>query len=92
MCLNCNEKGYDKIFKIEGRGWGSIFDRDNIEIPLCNNCIDKLNLKSKWFENVTDTSGEYLYENELEDLINRIGVDKLSLTNVCSSSIIKLQN
>ncbi len=92
MCLNCNEKGYDKIFKIEGRGWGSIFDQDNIEIPLCKSCIKNLNLKKEWFKNKRNKSGIYEYEDELEALINKIGFDKLSLTNICSSNIIKLQN
>ena len=91
MCINCIKDTVDEIFVIKGRGYGSKFDLENIKLPLCKNCIDKLNLKSKWFENVTDAN-EYLYEDELENLINQIGVDKVSLTNICSSSIIKLQN
>ncbi len=91
MCLNCQEDGYNKLFKIKERGYGSIFDLENIEIPLCKNCIKKLNLKSKWFKNKRNEDGFYEYEDELETLINKIGVDKLSLTNICSSSIISLQ-
>ena len=92
MCVNCGRNTIDEIFEISGRSYGSKFDLDNIKLPLCKNCIDKLNLKSKWFKNVMDTSGEYLYEDELENLLNRIGVDKILLTNICSSNIIKLQN
>lgn len=91
MCLNCNEDGYDKRFKIKGRGYGSVFDQDDIEICLCKRCIRKLNLKKEWFKNKRNKNGIYEYEDELEALINEIGLDKLSLTNVCSGNIIIIQ-
>ena len=91
MCLTCNKEGYNYIFKISGRGFGSSFDLENIEIPLCSGCIKKLNLKRKWFKNKRDKNGFYEHEDELEALINKIGLDKVLLTNNCSSSIITLQ-
>ena len=92
MCINCNSKVVDEIFEISGRNYGSNFDSENIKISLCHNCINELNLKPYWFENLLNNNDEYLYEDEFENLLNRIGVDKISLTNICSSSIIKLQN
>lgn len=92
MCINCNSKVVDEIFEISGRNYGSNFDSENIKISLCHNCINELNLKPYWFENLLNNNDEYLYEDELENLLNRIGVDKISLTNICSSNIIKLQN
>ena len=86
MCINCNSKVVDEIFEISGRNYGSNFDSENIKISLCHNCINELNL------NLLNNNDEYLYEDELENLLNRIGVDKISLTNICSSNIIKLQN
>lgn len=91
MCINCEMKVVDEVFEINGRGYGSIFDLENIKFKLCNNCINKLNLKPKWFENIIGVSGEYLYEDELENLINRIRVNKISLTNICSGNIIIIQ-
>ena len=91
MCLNCSEDGYNNKFEISGRGYGSIFDTENIEINLCNNCIKKLNLKSKWFKNKRNKDGIYEYEDQLEALINEIGLEKVLLTNECSSSIMELQ-
>lgn len=92
MCINCDESTVDEILEINGRSYGSKFDLENIAIPLYHDCIVKLNLKPKWFENLLDKNGEYLYENELENLINQIGADKIYWQNICSSSIIKLQN
>lgn len=77
MCINCDKRTVDEIFEISGRSYGSKFDLENIIIPLCHNCINTLNLKSKWFENLLDENKEYLYEDELENLIKRIGVDKV---------------
>ncbi len=77
MCINCNKKNIDETFEIRGRNYGSNFDLENIIIHLCRNCIIKLNLKPKWFENLLDDNGEYLYESELENLINQIGADKV---------------
>lgn len=91
MCINCNENVSNKVFKISERGWGSIFDLDKIEIPLCKNCIKKLNVQNKWFKNKRNKNGFYDYETEVEELINKIGLDKVFLTNICSSSIIALQ-
>lgn len=91
MCINCNGNVSNKMFKINGRGYNSSFDLDDLEIPLCNSCIKKLNLKNIWFENKQDNSGNYLYEDKLEELISKIGFDKVMLTNICSNSIITLQ-
>lgn len=77
MCVNCNKSSVDEIFEISGRRYNSIFDTENIKLHLCKDCICKLNLKPKWFENLLDKNGEYLYESELENLINQIGVDKV---------------
>ena len=91
MCINCENKVVDEVFEINDRGYGSRYDLENVKLNLCNNCINKLNLKPKWFENIISVSGEYLYEDELENLINRIRVNKISLTNICSSNIIIIQ-
>lgn len=91
MCLNCGEDGYNNKFEISGRGYGSIFDAENIEINLCKNCIKKLNLKKEWFKNKPNKDGIYEYEDELEALISKIGLEKVLLTNICSSSIITIQ-
>ena len=90
MCLNCENKGYNYRFKINSRGYGSKFDSEDIEILLCRNCINELNLKRKWFKNKRNKDGIYEYEDELEELIIKIGLDKVLLTNVCSSSMITL--
>lgn len=92
MCINCNNDIIDKVFEINGRCYGSKFYLENIKLPLCKDCIKKLNLKAEWFKILINENMEYLYEDELEALLNHIGFDKISLTNVCSSSIIKLQN
>jgi len=76
MCSYCGEKVFDEIFKISGRGYGSHFDLENIKIPLCNNCIEKLNLKNIWFENKQNEDGFYEYEEELKNLIKKIGILK----------------
>ena len=91
MCLNCNNKGYSKKLKISGRGYGSIFDQENIEFDLCDSCINELNVKTKWFKNERNKDGIYEHEDELEALINKIGLEKVLLTNICSSSIITIQ-
>lgn len=91
MCLRCDESGYNKKFKIKGRGFGSIFDREDMEIYLCRNCIKGLGVKRKWFKNKRNKDGFYEYEDEIEALINEIGLDKVLLTNICSSSIITQQ-
>jgi len=91
MCLNCENKGYSYRLKINGRGWGSKFDLENIEILLCKNCINELNLKREWFKNKRNKDGDYEHEDELEALIDKIGLNKVLLTNVCSSSIMMLK-
>lgn len=90
MCIHCNGNVSNQVFKISGRGYNSSFDLDSIEIPLCGKCVKKLNLKKFWFDNIQDENGNYLYEDKLEELILKIGINKL--TNICSSSIIELQN
>ena len=91
MCVNCNEKITHKIYEIKDRGHGSSFDLDEIQIPLCDDCIKTLKIKDEWFENKHDENGFYEYESDLENLINEIGINKVILTNICSSSIITLQ-
>lgn len=91
MCLNCQKDGYNNLFKINGRGWGSKFDLEDITIPLCRNCTKELNVKRKWFKNKRNKEGIYEYEDELEDLIKKIGINKVLLTNKCSNSIIIVQ-
>lgn len=91
MCLNCENKGYNYRFKINSRGYGSKFDSEDIEILLCADCINKLNLKREWFDNKCNEDGFYEHEDELEALIDKIGLDKVLLTNKCSSSIITLR-
>ncbi len=89
MCLNCNDDGYNKKFIIKERGYSSIFDLEMIEIPLCKKCIKKLNVNEEWFNELADKNGEYQHENEIWNLLIKIGGE--SLTNICSSSIISLQ-
>ena len=92
MCLNCKKDGYNNIFEIKGRRYGSIFDTENIKFNLCDDCIKELKVKNVWFDELANENGEYLYEDKLENLIHKIGVDKILLTNICSSDIIKTQN
>lgn len=89
MCLNCNKDGYNNKFVISGRGYGSIFDQDNIEFNLCDDCIKSLKVKQIWFDEMADENGEYQYENEVWNLLNQVRGELL--TNICSSSIITLQ-
>lgn len=68
MCICCNNLT-DKTFKIENRGYGSLFDLMNIEIPLCNACIKKFNVKKKWFTETPNKHSEYIYEDNIINLI-----------------------
>jgi len=68
MCICCNNQT-DEIFKIENRGYGSLFDLMNIEIPLCNTCIKKFKVKNEWFTENPNGNSEYIYEDNIINLI-----------------------
>ncbi len=68
MCICCNNQT-DEIFKIENRGYGSLFDLMNIEIPLCNTCIKKFKVKNEWFTENPNGNSKYIYEDNIINLI-----------------------
>lgn len=90
MCIYCNNKT-SKTFQVVNRGYGSIFDMMDLKIELCNNCVKEFKVQRKWFKEKPNEFGEYIYEKNIENLINIIINDNLkdeTLTNICSSNII----
>lgn len=76
MCINCDSKEIKKTFLVSERGSGSLFDSTEIEIPLCEHCIKKLNVQEKWFEDTPIWDGvynEYNYELEIMELVEKLG-------------------
>jgi hypothetical protein len=69
LCINCNKLEVKQTFIINNRGYNSIFDLDEVIIPLCNDCIKKLGIKKEWFTEKPNKQGEYTYESEVENLI-----------------------
>lgn len=68
MCICCNNQT-DEIFKIENRGYGSLFDLMNVEIPLCSECIKKFGVKKEWFTENPNIYSKYIYEGNIINLI-----------------------
>ena len=74
MCICCNN-ATTEVFKIKNRGYGSLFDLMQFEIPLCDSCIRKFDVKKEWFVEKQSIYKEYTYEIYIINLIRNI-VDK----------------
>ena len=68
MCMLCEAKKNDKIFKIKDRGYGSIFDLEEFKFQFCERCIEKYNIHQEWFNEIPDQNGNYKFENYIKNI------------------------
>ena len=90
MCIYCGSNKVDKTFIIKDRGWGSQFDLLEVRFPLCNTCLKK-KIKKKWLTEKPNIGNNYLYENEILDLMDKIGIDKFE-NNIIDRTIVREYN
>ena len=69
LCFCCNmlqnSKEDIKVFKVNNRGYGIIFDGDKFEIQLCPECAKKV--KQEWFEEEPGYDEDYIEVYKLEN-------------------------
>lgn len=80
MCINCKINKVDKTYSVKGRGSGSIFDLDEFDVELCNECAKKLGIKEEWFTEKPNISKDYYEKYKFENYIKNILV-KLKIGN-----------
>ena len=64
-CCNCGCNNNAETFKIEKRGYGSHFDGDYFELAFCEDCLTKLKIDKKWFDN----ENCYYYDNSVGTIV-----------------------
>lgn len=73
LCFCCNQlqekEESIQIFEISNRGYGSIFDGDELEIQLCPVCVKKI--KEEWFNESPSYDRDGIEVYRLEDKIRR---------------------
>ena len=80
LCFNCNKlhaKENIQIFRVSGRGYGSVFDTMDFNIQLCPDCLEKIDVNCFNNANVGILGIEEVYYREdlLEEFINNFRIE-----------------
>lgn len=87
VCMKCLSKKATHTYTICGRGYGSIFDRINTKLQLCDDCHK--DEYETWFnEDCTynDYWEDYTYEDNISELINSLPLEAQELFDNTFSS------
>lgn len=80
LCFKCLNKKEDiKIYTLEGRGYGSIYDNVDSKIQLCPECRKNIDKDiEKWFNERPNTEQHYLedykYEKDISQFIKSLPI------------------
>jgi len=64
----CGTEKIDEFFEIKNRGYGSIFDLEELKFSFCKICIAKYNIQQEWFNEVPNQNGDYKFENYIKNI------------------------
>lgn len=95
-CDKCLTKEELTTYKVEGRGYPSVFDGDRFHICLCQACERQLKVDPSWFNNddcfverIDEEGlpyGEYLYEQDIKALIKTLTEDAQYRIDTCENT------
>ena len=94
-CDKCLAKEELTTYKVEERGYPSVFHGDTFHIALCPSCCENLQVKAEWFEVETcyeeyfEQDGtwfaQYLYEENIQELISELTQEAQFRIDTCDN-------